>query len=136
VQHHQPTPTTIAVLGSDTVVGSALSALLEGSGYRIRLLESYPSGVVDELLAGADLLMLTPRVDEGVREAVLGAMGKKEPHKAHMPVIALSTATTIEEGPKEEGVFTVPWPSKTEDLVERIEAALLVQAPSTTADAQ
>jgi hypothetical protein len=53
-----------------------------------------------------------------------------------MPVIALSTATTIEEGPKEEGVFTVPWPSKTEDLVERIEAALLVQAPSTTDAAQ
>ena len=137
MQHHQPTPTTtIAILGSDTVVGSALSALLEGSGYRIRLLESYPSGVVDELLAGADLLMLTPRVDEGVREAVLGAMGKKEPQKAHMPVIALSTATTIEEGPTEEGVLTVPWPCKTEDLVERIEAALLVQAPSTTTDAQ
>ena len=136
MQHHQPTPTTIAVLGSDTVVGSALSALLEGSGYNTRLLEFYPTGVVDELLAGADLLMLTPRVDEGVREAVLGAMGKKEPQKAHMPVIALSTATTIEEGLPEEGVFTVPWPSKTEDLVERIEAALLVPAPSTTDDAQ
>ena len=87
------------------------------------------------MLAGADLLMLTPRVDEGVREAVLGAMGKKDPHKAHMPVIALSTATTIEEGPTEEGVLTVPWPSKTEDLVERIEAALL-PAPSTTDAAQ
>ena len=137
MQHHQPTPTTIAILGSDTVVGSALSALLEGSGYHTRLLESYPSGVVDELLAGADLLMLTPRVDEGVREAVLGAMGKKDPHKAHMPVIALSTATTIGEGPtEEEGVLTVAWPCKTEDVVERIEAALLVHAPSTTADAQ
>ena len=137
MQHHQPTTTTIAILGSDTVVGSALSALLEGSSYRTRLLESYPTGVVDELLAGADLLMLTPRVDEGVREAVLGAMGKKEPQKAHMPVIALSTAKTIEEGlPEEERVMTVPWPCKTEDLVERIEAALLVPAPSTTDDAQ
>ena len=140
MQHHpQPTPptTTVAILGSDTVVGSALSALLEGSGYHTRLLESYPSGVVDELLAGADLLMLIPEVDEGVREAFLGAMGKQEPQKAHMPVIALSKATTIEEGlPEEERVMTVPWPCKTEDLVERIEAALLVQAPSTTADAQ
>ena len=26
-------PTTIAILGADTVVGSALCALLEGSGY-------------------------------------------------------------------------------------------------------
>ena len=136
MQHHQPTPTTIAILGSDTVVGSALSALLEGSGYRTRLLESYPTGVVDELLAGADLLMLTPEVDEGVREAFLGAMGKKEPQKAHMPVIALSKATTIEEGLPEEGVMIVPWPCKTEDLVERIEAALLRPAPSTTDAAQ
>jgi hypothetical protein len=117
------------------VVGSALSALLEGSGYRIRLLESYPTGVVDELLAGADLLMLTPRVDEGVREAVLGAMGKKEPQRAHMPVIALSTTGT-KEGLPEEGVMTVPWPCKREDLVERIEAALLASAPSTTDAAQ
>ena len=135
MQHHQPTPTTIAILGSDTVVGRALSALLEGSGYRIRLLDSYPTGIVDELLAGADLLMLTPRVDEGVREAFVGAMGKKEPHKAHMPVLALSTTGT-KEGLPEEGVVTVAWPCKTEDLVERIEAALLVPAPSTTAAAQ
>ena len=89
------------------------------------------------MLAGADLLMLTPEVDEGVREAFLGAIGNQEPQKAHMPVIALSKATTIEEGStEEEGVLTVAWPCKTEDLVERIEAALLVQAPSTTADAQ
>ncbi len=118
------------------MVGRALSELLEGSGYHTRLLDSYPTGVVDELLAGADLLMLTPRVDEDVREAVLGAMGQKEPHKAHMPVIALSTTTDKKEGlPEEAGVLTVAWPCKTENLVERIEAALLLQAPSTTAAA-
>jgi hypothetical protein len=91
VEHH-PQPPTIAILGCDTVVGRSLSVLLEGSGYQITLLDSHPTGVVDELLEGANLLLLAPRVDEGVREAFLGAMGKSTPQRAQMPVIALTTA--------------------------------------------
>ena len=98
--------------------------LLEGSGYETTVLDSYPTGVVDELLEGAHLLILTPRVDQGVREAFLGAMGKSTPQKADMPVIALTTAIE-EELPEKEGVISVPWPSETKVLVERIEAALL-----------
>jgi hypothetical protein len=123
VKHH-PQPPTIAILGSDTVVGRSLSVLLEVSGYETTLLDSYPTGVVDELLEGAHLLILTPRVDEGVRETFLGAMGKSTPQKADMPVIALHTA--LEENlPEKEGVIRVPWPCETKVLVERIEAALL-----------
>jgi hypothetical protein len=130
VEHH-PQPTTIAILGCDTVVGRSLSVLLEGSGYETTLLDAYPTGVVDELLEGAHLLILTPRVDQGVREAFLGAMGKSTPQKADMPVIALTTAT--EEAPPEERVQSVPWPCETKVLVERIEAALLdVPAASTS----
>jgi hypothetical protein len=98
--------------------------LLEGSGYKSTLLDAYPTGVVDELLDGAHLLILTPRVDEGVREAFLGAMGKRVPQKAQMPVISLHTA--LEEDVQEkEGVIRVPWPTETRVLVERIEAALV-----------
>jgi hypothetical protein len=68
-------------------------------------------------------LLLPPRLDEGVREAFVGAMGKSAPHKGDMPVIALSTA--VEENPQQEGVQSVPWPCETKVLVERIEAALL-----------
>jgi hypothetical protein len=122
VQHPEPT-TTIAILGADTVVGSALCALLEDSGYRTTPIGSYPTGVVDELLDGADLLLLAPRLDEGAREAFLGAMGKSASQRADMPVISLSTA--VEEGlPEKEGVLRVPWPCETRALVERIEAAL------------
>jgi len=81
MQHH-PQPPTIAILGCDTVVGRSISVLLEGSGYHTTLIDSYPTGIVDELLEGAHLLILTPRVDEGVREAFLGAMGKSTPQKA------------------------------------------------------
>jgi len=130
VDHPQPT-TTIAILGCDTVVGRSISVLLEGSGYETTLLDAYPTGVVDELLEGADLLILTPRVDQGVREAFLGAMGKSKPHKADMPVIALHTVPE-EELPEKEGVIRVPWPCETKDLVERIEAALL-DAPAASA---
>ena len=129
---HHPQPPTIAILGSDTVVGRTLSVLLEGSGYQTTLLDSYPTGVVDELLDGAHLLLLTPRVDEGVREAFVGAMGKSTPQKADMPVIALSTAVE-EDLPEKEGVISVPWPCETKVLVDRIEAALLdLPASSTT----
>jgi hypothetical protein len=127
VQHYQTT--TISILGADTVVGSALRALLEGSGYKIIPLDAHPTGVVDELLEGADLLLLAPRLDEDAREAFLGAMGKSAPQGAEMPVIALTT--TLEEGlPEEEGVLRIPWPCETKALVERIEATLAGERPN------
>jgi hypothetical protein len=134
VQQH-PQPTTIAILGSDTVVGRSLSVLLEGSGYQTTPLDSYPTGVVDELLEGAHLLLLTPRVDEGVREAFLGAMGKSTPQVGDIPVIALHTALE-EDLPEKEGVISVPWPCETKVLVERIEAALTVSAESSAPTSQ
>ena len=134
MEHHEQ-PTTIAILGSNTVVGRSLSVLLEGSGYETTLLDSYPTGVVDELLEGADLLLLTPRLDEGVREAFLGAMGKRTPQKRDMPVIALHTA--LEEDLSEnKGVIRVPWPCETKILVDHIEAALSVQAASSAPASQ
>ena len=113
---------TIAILGADSVVGSALCALLGGCGYRINPIDSHPTGVADELLKGADLLLLAPRLDEGAREAFLGAMGKSVPGNEGMPVIALSTG--LEEAPADERVESVPWPCETRALAERIEAAL------------
>jgi hypothetical protein len=123
VEHHSQPP-TIAILGCDTVVGRSLSVLLEGSGYQTTLLDAYPTGVVDELLEGAHLLLIAPRVDKGVREAFLGAMGKSTPQVGDIPVIALHTALE-EELPEKEGVISVPWPCETKDLVDHIEAALL-----------
>ena len=126
---HNPQPTTtIAILGCDTVVGRSLSLLLESHAYNTVLLDSHPTGVVDELLEGAHLLILTPRVDQGVREAFLGAMGKSTPQKADMPVISLHTALE-ERMPEKEGVIRVPWPTETKVLVDHIEAALL-EAPA------
>ena len=132
MQHH-PHPTTIAILGCDTVVGRSLSVLLEGAGYQTTLLDAYPTGVVDQLLEGAHLLILTPKVDQGVREAFLGAMGKSTPQVGDMPVIVLTTSVEEDLPEEKEGVISVPWPCETKVLVERIEAALLdVPAASTS----
>ena len=113
--------TRVAVLGADTVVGRAICALLEGLGYQIAPIDSRPTEVVDELLEDANLLLLAPRLEEGAREAFLGAIGKGSPN-ADMPVIALST---VLEGVTPEGrVESVTWPCETKALAERIEAAL------------
>jgi hypothetical protein len=134
VREDQPT-TTIAILGCNTVVGRSLCVLLEGSGYNTVLIDAYPTGVVDELLDGAHLLILTPRVDQGVREAFLGAIGKRVPQKRDMPVIALHTALE-EDLPEEEGLISVSWPCETKVLVERIEAALSVPVASNSSTTQ
>jgi DNA-binding response OmpR family regulator len=126
VRHHQPT-TTVAILDSDTVLGRALCALLEGDGYRTILLHFHPKGIVDEQLDGADLLLLAPRLDEGAREAFVGAMGKSTLQRARTPVIVLSADT--EEDLLAEGIIWVPWPCETRVLVERIEASLLEAPP-------
>ena len=111
--------------------------LLEGHGYNTVLLDSHPTGVVNELLEGAHLLLLTPRVDRGVREAFLGAMGKSTPQVGEMPVIALRTALEEEMPEEKEGVIRVPWPTETKVLVDHIKAALLdVPAASNTSTIQ
>jgi hypothetical protein len=129
LRHHDQPTKTIAILGADTVVGGALCALLGDHGYFINPLDAHPTGVVDELLGGADLLLLVPRLDKGAREAFLGAMGKGAPQTAEVPVIELSTA--LGEGlPEKEGVIRVPWPCETRVLVERIEATLAGERPN------
>ena len=65
MQHHQPT--TIAILGPDTMVEAILARLLHKEGYATRILEANPTGVADELLEGVDALLLTPGLDAEMR---------------------------------------------------------------------
>ena len=61
MQHHQPT--TIAILGPDTMVEGILSRLLHKEGYATRLLDPNTTGAANELLDGVDALLLTPGLD-------------------------------------------------------------------------
>ena len=120
---HHDRPTTVAILGADTVVESALSMLLRGAGYDTEVLEdpSASAANAEELLAGVDLLLLTPSLRDETREGFLKAIEAA----AGVPVLTLSTAP---QGELNGRTGMVPWPTPLEALTRAIEGAL-VSAP-------
>ena len=123
--HHRPT--TIAILGADTVVENALALLLGGAGYDTKVLEdpSASAANAEEQLVGVDLLLLTPSLREETQEGFLKAI-EVTPATVGMPVLTLSTAPQDELNDR---TGMVPWPTPLEDLGRTIEAAL-VSVPS------
>ena len=114
-------PTTIAIVGGNSVAGRALEALLQGVGYDTRLIEDPPERPPEQILEGVRLLLLAPTLGAESRETLLEEMGST-PEAANIPVLTLSTS--LKEAPRDGPVF-VPWPCRLEDLTKRIEAALL-----------
>jgi DNA-binding response OmpR family regulator len=124
--HNQPP--TVAILGTNTVVNSALSLLLNGAGYDVRRIERDLPGLANGLLEGVDLLLLAPGITNGPREGILSTV-RDNPTTAHTPVLTLSSALGEAFSGDESGQEVVAWPSPIEELVLRIEA-VLVPAPS------
>ncbi len=91
--HHQPT-TTVAILGTDTLAEDILARLLEHEGYSVRHLEAHPTGLIDGLPDGVDVLLLAPGLDDGVRETFLEAI-RRTPKTADIPVLTLSSALKL-----------------------------------------
>ena len=117
------TPTTIAILGGNAVVGRALEVLLRSVGYEVRLWLEDPEAYdgPEELLEGVDVLLLGPGLDaEERREEYLRDMtGALE--TAAIAVLAFS--------PGQEGMIAqvrrlVPWPCRVDELAREIEAVL------------
>src|SRR5215218_7916884 len=114
-------PTTIAILGGNSVAGRALEALLQGVGYDTRLVDDPPERSPEELLEGVRLLLIAPTLSAESRESLLADMdGSLD--AANIPVLTLST--TIREALNDGPAF-IPWPCRLEDLTKKIEAALL-----------
>lgn len=126
LHHHRPT--TIAILGADTVVENALSLLLGGAGYSTKVLEdpSASAANAEEQLQGVDLLLLTPSLSEETQEGFLRAI-EVTPAASDVPILTLSTAPQDELNDRTAGM--VPWPTPLENLRLAIEAAL-APAPS------
>jgi hypothetical protein len=114
-------PTTIAILGENSVAGRALEALLQGVGYDTRLIEDPPERPPEQLLEGVKVLLLAPTLSAESRETLLAEMGSTLDAK-NIPVLTLPT--TLKEAPG-DGPVLVPWPCQLEDLTKKIEAALL-----------
>ena len=127
-------PTTIAILGANTVIENALAQLLEGEGYATRVLKTSPmSEALEEempLGGGVDLVMLAPSLSTSEREAFLAARRRTTPQRtattsssSPIPVIVLCSPMREEPPPLEEeqAVRSVPWPTTRERLVREIE---------------
>jgi hypothetical protein len=114
-------PTTIAILGGNSVAGRALEALLQGVGYDTRLIEDPPERPSEELLEGVRLLLIAPTLSAESRESLLAEMDDTLA-AANIPVLTLST--TLKEALNDGPVF-IHWPCRLEDLTKKIEAALL-----------
>ena len=114
-------PTTIAILGGNSVAGRALEALLQGVGYDTRLIEDPLERLPEQLLEGVRLLLLAPTLSAESRETLLAEMGSTL-DAANIPVLTLSTS--LKEALAGGPAF-IPWPCRLEDLTNKIEAALL-----------
>src|SRR5919107_3121061 len=114
-------PTTIAILGGNSVAGRALEALLEGVGYDTRLIEDPPERSPEQLLEGVRLLLLAPTLSAESREALLAEIDSTL-DAANIPVLTLST--TLKEALSERHTF-IPSPCRLEVLTKKIEGALL-----------
>ena len=119
----QPTKTTVAILGTNTVVNSAISLLLKSAGYDIRRVERDLPGLTGRLLDGVDLLLLAPGLSNAPREDILSAV-RDNPTTSHTPVLTLSSAIAGGEALGDQSGPVVAWPSSIEELVRQIEAAL------------
>lgn len=114
-----PTAAIILVVGGDTVVGYAIKLLLRGSGYdaRFATLSTFDEEMT---LRDADLILLSPGLDERGRGAVL-ASNDATRVGGELPLVELVPATTA--WPR-EGHVLLPWPCRPEDLEREVEAAL------------
>jgi DNA-binding response OmpR family regulator len=123
------TTAVVAILGTDALVEDILARLLEREGYDVRVLGAYPTGLMDELLHGVDILLLAPGLKDGVREAFLEAMRSTQ-ETAAIPVLPLSSA--LKGALLDELSASASWRTLLEELVGQIEAALQRAAASTS----
>jgi len=123
--------TTIALLGTDTVVGNALSLLLQGAGYEIRMVEAPPPSPPEDLMEGVDLLLISPGlVPRRCEESLAALRGKRE--RIGVPVLELSSLTVGEGFLHDEEVSVVPWPIHVEGLAREIKGALKISTDHET----
>ena len=105
-----------------------LARLLSREGYTTRIIDAYPSGVVDELLEGVDVLLLAPGLDAGLRRALVEAM-RSNPKTAHVHTLSFSSALKL--ALVDELAVSTSWRSLFEELTSHIGATLESAAAST-----
>ncbi len=123
----ETTTVAVGVLGGDPLTARILGLLLAGAGYEARALDA--NAVLDApsaLLAGVDLVLLVPGLDDERKGELVGAI-EGDPATAAVPVLGLSSV--LRADPEERADPGLPWPWTVEALVGAIERAVLGPAP-------
>jgi hypothetical protein len=117
-------PITVAILGGDRVAGQALELLLQGVGCDARFVADPVAEGAGEWLDRVQVVLLPPTLRPEHREALLAGMGGA-PGTSGVPIIELVDAPR--EGPGSYGRYVLLWPSRVEELMQAIEAAVADQ---------
>lgn len=120
-QHPAPASVAVVVVGGDAVVGQALELLLRSTVCSVKFLAE-PHLNAPGSLDGAQLLVLAPGLGAEKREAILASV-RSEPTMKSTSVLELVSDARVSR--LEERHFLLPWPCRTEDLKQQVEAALL-----------
>ncbi len=124
MSQYDSAPIEVAIFGGDPLVGQALKLRLRDIGYRARFLDESFADKPAELLGGAKLVLLGPRLSTRRREVFLSGM-KNSPATAGLPILELAvTSLDGARDGREEAVGIVPWPCRIEELERKIEASL------------
>ncbi len=116
--------TAVVVLGEDPLTCRILGLLLAGAGYEARTLDRIAVlGAPGEALAGVDLVLLVPGLDDERRGELVGAIRGDPATAAAVPVLGISSI--LKADPDERTESGLCWPWTVEDLVGAIERAVL-----------
>ena len=115
-------PTGVTILGGDPSIVGALGLLLQGVGYDVRFLTHPVNGDLGELLGGVRLVLLAPTLNPGEQAASLSVI-KGTPGLTELSIVAL--VSDLDEALQGDRLAAyVPWPCRTSELIEQIEAVL------------
>ena len=121
----ETTTVAVGVLGEDPLTCRILGLLLAGAGYGARTLEGTAvSENPGAALAGVDLVLLAPGLDDERRGELVGAIRGGPATAAAVPVLGLSSI--LKADPDERTESWLPWPWTVEALV----GAVFAPAPA------
>ncbi len=123
--------TVVAILGTEALAEDILARLLERESYSVRHIDAHlPTNRVGESLDGVDVLLLSPGLKDGAREAFLEAV-RSYPKTASIPVLPLSSALKL--ALLDELSAGASWSGLFEELTSQIGTALKSAAASASA---
>lgn len=118
-------PTQVVVFGGDPVVGRGLELLIRSAGYSTSFVTEESFDASGLVLGGQILLFLALGMSPERREACMSLVAGS-PGLAGVPILELVWPS---ENTRDGTEHQIPWPCRVDELIRRIEAALVGVTP-------